>query len=217
MCWNQNVSLNTFMFSFFVLLLIFYNNTFTQYKLSEFDSIYVYLFFLSFMSMQLIEFFIWKNINDKALNKFYSILGLLLVLSQPVISLMMLKDDNFKYKAITTYIALSSLFVYYKLTKFETISSISKNGHLKWDWLHFTKYEFIIIYGLWLLSLIYSPIVNKHYKILFYVLVLFVISMYSFYKDGSEGSLWCWSINSIMIYYAFKLLFWMPFIEHGIC
>jgi hypothetical protein len=217
MCWNQNVSLNTFMFSFFILMLIFYNNNYTQYKISEFDSIYVYLFFLSFMSMQLIEFFIWKNINNKSLNKFYSILGLLLVVLQPIISLMMLNDNNLKYNLITTYIAFSSLFVYYKLAKFDTISSVSKNGHLKWDWFHFTKYEFIIIYGLWLLFLIYSPIVNKHYKILFYVMSLFAISMYSFYKDGSEGSLWCWSINTIMIYYAFKLLFWMPFVEHGIC
>lgn len=36
MCWNENVSLNTFLFSSFVLLLIFYNNTYTQYKIKHF-------------------------------------------------------------------------------------------------------------------------------------------------------------------------------------
>jgi hypothetical protein len=169
------------------------------------------------MSMQLIEFFIWKNINNKSLNKLFSTLGLFLVVLQPIISLMMLKDDRFKYILLSIYIAFSSLFVYYKITNFDAISSISKNGHLKWNWLHFSKYEFFILYGLWVLFLIYTPFVNKHYTILFYVMCLFIISMYSLYKDESEGSLWCWSINTIMIYYAFKLLFWLPFVEHGIC
>ena len=38
MCWNKDVSLNTFLFSGFVLLLIYYNNTYTKYKVAEFDS-----------------------------------------------------------------------------------------------------------------------------------------------------------------------------------
>ena len=96
MCWNQHVSLNTFIFSLFVLLLIAYNNAYTQYKMPEFNNIYVYLFFLSFISIQLIEFFIWRNINDKSLNQFFSIAGMLLVTVQPIISLMMLKDETIK-------------------------------------------------------------------------------------------------------------------------
>jgi hypothetical protein len=217
MCWNQQVSLNTFLFSFFVLLLIAYNNQYTQYKLPEFNSIYVYLFFLSFMSMQLIEFFIWRNINDKSLNKLFSILGFLLIAVQPIFSLMMLKNEILKTKLLVIYSIFASLLIGYKITNFDINSAISKNGHLKWNWAHFIKYESIILHSLWLLFLIYAPIVNKHYTIMFYVIILYIISMYSFYKDGSDGSLWCWLINTIMIYYAFKLVFWLPFNEHGIC
>ena len=115
MCWNQHVSLNTFIFSLFVLLLIAYNNAYTQYKMPEFNNIYVYLFFLSFISIQLIEFFIWRNINDKSLNQFFSIAGMLLVTVQPIISLMMLKDETIKYILIIVYTVFSTLFVSYKI------------------------------------------------------------------------------------------------------
>ena len=37
MCWNEHVSLNTFIFSIFVLLLIAYNNKYTQYKIEMFN------------------------------------------------------------------------------------------------------------------------------------------------------------------------------------
>ena len=54
MCWNQYISLNTFIFSVFVLLLIAYNNEYTQYKTPFFSNKFVYFFFMSFISMKLI-------------------------------------------------------------------------------------------------------------------------------------------------------------------
>lgn len=59
MCWNASVSLNTFLFSSFVLALIIYNNLFTKYKIHELNNIWVYLFLSSFVFMQLIEFCIY--------------------------------------------------------------------------------------------------------------------------------------------------------------
>ena len=109
MCWNQYVSLNTFMFSIFVLLLIAYNNKYTQYKTPLFNNKFVYFFFLSFITMQLIEFFIWRNIDNKKLNNLFSTLGALLLLIQPIASLLMLKDESLKYKLITLY---SPIFVF---------------------------------------------------------------------------------------------------------
>ena len=44
--WNKDISLNTFLFSSFVLLLIIYNNTYTQYKINELENIWMYLFLL---------------------------------------------------------------------------------------------------------------------------------------------------------------------------
>lgn len=38
MCWNEHVSLNTFLFSSFVLALIVYNNSYTKYKIQELNN-----------------------------------------------------------------------------------------------------------------------------------------------------------------------------------
>ena len=53
MCWNESVSLNTFLFSSFVLLLVMYNNYYTKYKITELDNVWIYLFLASFIFMQL--------------------------------------------------------------------------------------------------------------------------------------------------------------------
>ena len=68
MCWNSEVSLNTFAFSTFVLGMIIYNNAYTQYKIPELNNIWVYLLLFSVISMQLVEFFVWRNIDNKYYN-----------------------------------------------------------------------------------------------------------------------------------------------------
>ena len=60
MCWNADVSFNTFIFSMFVLVLIMYNNRYTQYKIPGFDW-RLALYFFSFIIMQLIEYFMWTS------------------------------------------------------------------------------------------------------------------------------------------------------------
>jgi len=65
MCWNENVSLNTFIFGTATLVFIWYNNTYTQYKLLDFKNIFLYFVIFSYTSMQLVEYFLWKSIRNK--------------------------------------------------------------------------------------------------------------------------------------------------------
>ena len=58
MCWNKEVSLNTFLFSGFVLLLIIYNNKYTKYKTLELDNLWIFLFLATIILVQLDEYFI---------------------------------------------------------------------------------------------------------------------------------------------------------------
>jgi hypothetical protein len=103
MCWNQYVSLNTFLFSAFILVLIVYNNKYSPYKIDELNSIYAYFFLMSFFVMQLIEFFLWRNLNNKELNRLFSILGAFLLLLQPAASLSLLKDIDLRNKMLALY------------------------------------------------------------------------------------------------------------------
>ena len=77
MCWNENISLNTFIFSTFVLIFIYYNNNYTQYKTKEFNDWKLYVLFFSFIIMQLVEYFLWKSIREKNTynNTLFSIIG----------------------------------------------------------------------------------------------------------------------------------------------
>lgn len=216
MCWNQYVSLNTFIFSSFVLLLIVYNNKYSPYKIEVLDNVYAYFFLMSFITMQLIEFFLWRNLSNKDLNRLFSILGALLLMLQPVASLMLLNNIDLRNKMLALYSIPSFSYFIYNIINKDFSTSVSKTGHLKWNWIDLKGNKQIFFIS-WLFFLFFSLFYNKHYIGLAYTIALLIITLYSYKKDESFGSLWCWSINSLMIYYAIKLLVIIPYKEHGIC
>jgi hypothetical protein len=75
MCWNQKISLNTFLLSLFGISFAYFNSVINFYE---------YLYFLSFISIQLVEYFTWANLNDKKINTFLSKIGLFLIFLQPI-------------------------------------------------------------------------------------------------------------------------------------
>lgn len=215
MCWNQYISLNTFTFSVFVLLLIAFNNKYSSYKLEEFTNPYMYFFIMSFVSMQLIEFFLWRNLNNEFMNRLFSSLGLLLLTIQPIASLTLLKNIPLRNKLITIYSIPSLIFIIYQFYTKKFITSISEAGHLKWDWTKSHKIISILLYGFYLVFLYFSLFYNKQYISILLTLPLFFV-IYLFYtKDDTAGSIWCWSINISMLYFLIKLLIYLPYKEKG--
>lgn len=214
MCWNKEVSINTFLFSTFVLLLIIYNNTYTQYKIKELHHFWVYMFFLSFILMQLAEYFIWSNFKNPFYNTFYSIMATLLLLIQPMVSLMLLTNKSLKYKMLTLYLVLVIPFASYRFATKRISSIISPNGHLQWNFLtrHNVGYE-KIIFWVWLFFFLFSFFYERNYFAFGFGFTMLLIIIYNFSQDNSVGSMWCWIVNSIMIYYASYLLIYLPFFQ----
>ena len=209
MCWNENVSLNTFVFSGFVLLLIIYNNAFTQYKIQELNNIWVYLFLASFIFMQLIEFFIWRNINNKFYNNLFSILATTLLIFQPIFSIMILSKKQLRNILLSVYILLAIPYSIYKFYTKNIYSVVSEKGHLKWKFFGTTP----IIWITWLFFFLFSFIYEKIWVGLGFGTILLCISYYNYKNDDTMWSMWCWAVNSVMIYYAFYLLIYLPFLE----
>ena len=214
MCWNQYVSINTFIFSVFVLILIAFNNKYSPYKIDEFDSIFVYIFFISFITMQLIEFFIWRNLKNKNINKIFSILGSFLLLIQPIASLLMLKNNKLKWKMVSIYGIPAFVYFIYQLKNHRFYTDVSKNGHLIWNWS--TSNDKFLFFGFlfYLYFLMYSIFINGHYLLMIYSMLLLLASYYLYVKDKTVSSIWCWAVNTIMFIFAFKLLMLLPFREH---
>lgn len=213
MCWNEHVSLNTFLFSSFVLLLILYNNTYTNYKIKYFNSLWIYLFFVSFISMQLIEFFIWRNINNTFYNHIFSTMAALLIFIQPVITLMMISNVSLRNNLLVAYLVFFIPYFTYKFITNNMKSQVSNRGHLVWL---FIDTNLLLFMG-WLFFFLFSFIYTQNFYGFLFGIVLFIISYYNYYKDKTIGSMWCWVVNSSMIYFAFYLLMYLPFCEKELC
>ena len=211
MCWNKDVSINTFLFSIFVLILIIYNNNYTQYKIDEVNNIFAYIFLLSFILMQLIEYFLWQNLNDKFYNKILSFFAACLIFIQPVASIFVIKNIKERNLLLYIYLLFALPYSLYGLMNTKFTTSVAKNGHLKWDWINTQSTH--IGYLFYLFFLFYPLIREKIYFSSLLAFVLLLISFYTFYKDGTADSMWCWSVNAIMLYFAVKLLIYLPFFK----
>jgi hypothetical protein len=209
MCWNENVSLNTFLFSSFVLVLIFYNNSYTKYKIQEFDNKWIYLFFASFILMQLLEFFIWRNINNKFYNNIFSIFAILLLLIQPIVSIMIITNIQIRNLLLLSYLLFTIPYSIYKFSTNHIHSTISEGGHLIWN---FFGTHPIIGIG-WLFFFLFSFVYEKKWILFIFGLLTLLIAFINYKNDNSVWSMWCWNVNSIMIYYAIYLLLYLPFLE----
>jgi phosphatidylserine synthase len=113
MCWNKDISLNTFLFSVFALLFIYITNTYTKYKTPSFDNKWVYVVTLMVSSMQLLEYFIWKNIKNRDMNIFLSKIGLFLIVLQ-ICSFILLADKAYRYLILFVFVVFSMAVYFYK-------------------------------------------------------------------------------------------------------
>lgn len=206
MCWNETVSLNTFIVSFFTLCIVYYNNTYTKYKMSIFDNKWLYIFLLLSFSMQLIECFIWRNIKNKH-NSVFTMCAFIVVFLQPIASLMLITEKQIRNYMVGTYTFIGTLYVLYIIQTKKFMSTVSKNGHLQWN-IKINHYYFWI----WLFFLLFSFFYEKQFILLF--IALFTLSIFVYKEYTSSGSLWCWFINSISILLLIYLLFYLPFCEN---
>ena len=203
MCWNEHVSLNTFLFSSFVLGLVLYNNLYTPYKIKEVHVLAAYLFLGSILLTQLVEFFLWRildnDYNDyNNYNLWISGFGLGLLLLQPVFGLSLIREVELREWLTVLYVVWVLL-----LGPLTVEKTIEENGHLSWG---FFKHGWFT-YG-WLCFLFAGPI----YAGLWVEVSIAVLGFMVWYRDpNTYGSFWSWFLNILFLYYASLLLFWLPF------
>ena len=219
MCWNETVSLNTYIVGVFTMCFIIYNQTYTKYKI---ENGYYYVIFLNiFITMQLIEYFLWKSINnhDTLSNIFYSKLGLLLVFIQPLASIMLITSNTVRYSLGIAYCLASALFILLKsiYNPFIFKTFIGPNKHLAWKWLEF-KGIWQIYVGIWFFCLSAAAFTERSNKIIYLISVTSFLLYYYMYKDSlTFGTLWCHISNVIVIAVLVCYLFIFPLNINGFC
>ena len=214
MCWNKDISLNTFLFSSFVLCLIIYNNAYTQYKIDGLNNVYMYIFLMSFILMQLIEYFIWINIKNPLYNSIFTALATLLLIFQPIASTMIISDYTVKKRLLQSYLLFIVLLLIYRFDIKFLNSSVSNLNHLRWNTAFSVKYVSDIIgFIIWLFFFLFPLFYSGNTFALMFGLFTLMLTTYNYYKDDTVGSMWCWIVNMVMIYYAAYLLLYLPFVK----
>lgn len=217
MCWNADISINTFIFSFFTLIFIFITNTYTKYKSPTFKNPLVYLFLFAVILIQLTEFFLWRNLDKKALNNLLSRYASFLIYIQMLLLILMIPTLNYKYIMICLF--LFTTIIYYLIFNTNKISYtyLGKNGHLSWDWMNYNGYENIWLF-IWLLFYIIPCLLIDNFILSLFVLSSMVFSLFFYFKSNTFGTMWCWSSNLLFLYFIVDILIIQPFYEYnGLC
>lgn len=213
MCWNSEVSLNTFVFSLFTLCLVYYNNEYTRYKIPIFDNKWLYIFLILTFTMQLIEFFIWKNLKNNY-NQFFTKCAFILIYLQPVASLMLLSNLTIRNSLLIPYIIFGIPYLTNVVSSNKINTTVSKTGHLVWNnfnimvnGVKINKYLFFV----WLFLLLFSFLYEQRWYYLLFAIVTLSIFLYK--EMNTASSMWCWFVNIFFIYLLSYLLFYLPFCE----
>ena len=183
MCWSAEVSMNTWFLVVFAAVIAWYN---------KYYSIWNILFFLSFGSMQLVEYFLWTYLKNPGLNTFFSKAGFALVASQPLFSILQLNGTNYLKPMLLLYSLFAAFSAYIgmnpKQFNIDFSTTVASNGHLLWKWLPDSKL-FLVSY---LILLFATPILLGYNVTFLGGFLALIVSLYTYHKSGTWGSMWCW-------------------------
>ena len=181
MCWNAEVSLNTFLFGIISMTIVILLNKISYITV---------LLALTLSLIQLMEYFTWKNINNEEVIFILSIIGYFILLSQILLlNYGFLNDKDRKITLIIILIYSIFFFIYnYKNDKFKMEKG--ENNHLIWHWIDYPLPFLILI-----LTLYIYPALTYGYDSFIIITIPLLISLYYYYKYKTWGSMWCYISN----------------------
>jgi hypothetical protein len=153
----------------------------------------ILLLLIVFAQMQLIEYFLWKNLTVASANQLWSAVGLALLVLQPLVSSMLLPYD-IRNKA--WLITLTGVALYLLTTKIDLSTEVGANGHLKWNWIPRLSSPWAFA---WLFMLLAPLWLTGHRVAFMFTLGTYFISAYFNDKYGTAGSYWCWIAVSVFL------------------
>ena len=194
MCWNASVSLNTYIFGLFASSFAYYNGI---------TNILGFIFYQSFIIIQLIEYFIWSKTFS---NKLLSQIALFFILCQPILNIIKIETlpEIIPYLLIAYFVFIIILYtIIIPLNTIQFSSVQSKNGHLSWKWLNWNIY----IIAIWYAFLSLRWIIDKMYLTLIFVTIFLIISIILYKETNTWGSMWCWISNIISFYFILAVFY----------
>jgi hypothetical protein len=191
MCWNADVSLKTFLIGMAGIGLGGYLGL----------SLPVLLFCFTIVCMQLIEYVVWTYYDNDDVNYKASVAAATLLWLQPVASMLTISSLSLKVTLLSMYFILSligQLAISNKDTKKRYSMKRAENGHLSWKFLSKEPqtYVALIVFFFFL----FTPILlTGNLELLALALATLGLSIYSYWRENTWGSMWCWIVNGIVL------------------
>ena len=211
MCFNYKVSLLTFVISFITSgLWIFYGNN----KYHNENVVYgISFFFISIM--QFFDFVFWVDLhNTYGINKIASIIAPIINAGAPTIFYLIKNlyyKPSFKSPTSIGFLIINILYFinviinYVKyLYNSKLVSSVDKNGHIKWSWLPYFNSKLYVI----MLALNMFYLTNFKYSLSVFLITYLFLYLSWKYFSYNVGELWCFfgsAIPPIMIILTYYL------------
>jgi hypothetical protein len=184
MCWNAKVSLQSFSLGMlFILIGAVYKVSFP-----------VLLFCGTIVFMQLIEYIVWSNYEDKEINRKASLAAIGLLFLQPIASILTLPSPTQREVFLSAFLVASLVSMFFAVPKSYSMTR-APNGHLAWDWIDKDSTPSLLVYFVFLLT----PLLMKQDLLLLgAALATLFLSLYTYHKDNTWGSMWCWIVNGMV-------------------
>ncbi len=195
MCWSAEVSIKTWYFAVAGLLIGLYGG-FPMGKL---------IFAIVFSSMQLVEYYLWKNLKNPVENQRYTLIGMGVILAEPLAALLLVPDKRAAITIGVIYVGLMAIWLYHfyqrrakEIAEGKLLTVVGKDSpHLYWPFVKdLNGWAGISWFTIFFLALILG-------RDLIFLAVASIGLIYSIYRESYNGtytSLWCNYSNVIWIY-----------------
>jgi len=192
MCWNKEVSLNTFLFGMISMTIVLLLNKI---------SFITILLALTLSLIQLMEYYAWNNINNKDAIFKLSIIGYFIIVSQILILNYGFLNNNDRLISVIIILVLSIYFFIYNYQNDKFYMEKGKNKHLIWHWVDIPTPLLLIVLIFYIYPAIQYGIITS-----MAIIVPLLISLYYYYKYKTWGSMWCYMSNFFWILLILKSL-----------
>jgi hypothetical protein len=194
MCWNAEVSIQSFAIGLLAIFFLIMTGT----------SAPTIFFYATIVFMQLVEYIVWTYGSDPEINFYASLGGAGLLMLQPIASI--LAAGSMKTTLLIAYLILGvithiidqdgrSLRERYRIEA----GPSGDTPHLHWKWLDPIPWKSLLVYFIFLIG---PLLITKQFDLTALVFLTLGFSIYSFGKGW--GSMWCWIVNGMVVIGALK-------------
>jgi hypothetical protein len=164
-------------------------------------SLPIVLFCLTIVFMQLIEYVVWTYYDDETVNHKASLAATALLWLQPIASMLLIPSSSLKIAMLSIYTTASLLYSFVMpniLDKKHYSMKRAANGHLAWNFLSKEPRTYLAL-ATYLLFLFVPILFTKNLDLLAIAVTTLGLSVYSYWRDNTWGSMWCWIVNAIVL------------------